>query len=597
MSKLFLTDQYGNRKETISLTGLIAQGAAGTVHHLANKPGHVVKIYKNINSLSFYKEKISAMLSARPNLPDISYNGKSYVQIAWPTSMVFDEISGFVGFMMPEVDITSSTELENVLQKKARKNLGIPEDYSLRVRLAANLSALIAELHKLNHYMIDMKPINLRCYPDVQYMAILDTDGFSINGPKRFNADQFSDEYISPEAKGTKPETLGEEQDLFALATIIFRLMNNGLHPYQGIDNNQNHPSSLQDRIFAGLYAYGLNPNPIVKPSLQSIHSYLEDDTRRLFDRAFQISKNRPKASEWRDHLKDLIINKRLKQCKKIKEHGHFSKKCGYCELDKINNQLSPTKLSGKNRAFINKLAKTTQPHINSPTTAISNSTYLSSILSNFQLNTLILYLRGKINPGYLIIAIILFFGYLADLSEKNKVERTNTNINVNDYAKIPTNSPLTSENSNNTHLPLGSMRPQIDINKNGVLNNQPIQSEVSTTDNSSNTELPKEQIWVALYTNKKSIEARKDNINFQWVASPNTTCLPIFPKDFTKTRNQPGIISGSFRIPGEKNITVKCVGSGQITEQNTVIIVTEPSEITPPSTTKEIGSGTGGIY
>ena len=35
------------------------------------------------------------------------------------------------------------------------------------------------------------------------------------------------------------PEDMGEEQDKFALAVIIFKLLNNGIHPFSGAPKNQ----------------------------------------------------------------------------------------------------------------------------------------------------------------------------------------------------------------------------------------------------------------------------------------------------------------------------------------------------------------------
>src|SRR5262249_20095276 len=159
-----------------------------------------------------------------------------YVQIAWPSALLRDKGGSFVGFLMPEIDMKAATELENVLQKVSRRVRGIPELYGFRVILASNLAALMAELHRNGHYFIDMKPVNVRFYPGMWYLAILDTDGFSIQGTKRWTAQQFSEEYIAPEAKGLAPGQLGIEQDLFALAVIVFRLLNNGVHPYQGVD-------------------------------------------------------------------------------------------------------------------------------------------------------------------------------------------------------------------------------------------------------------------------------------------------------------------------------------------------------------------------
>lgn len=329
-----------SHRQSAKLTAAIAQGAAGTIHHVVGKPGVVVKLYKDTQTLAEYEEKIGAMLNAPPSLKPFTQSGRTYVQIAWPTGRVFDSKGQFAGFVMPEVDFHASTELENMLQKSARKLKKLPEFYGVRVLLAANMAALCTELHKLGHYMVDMKPVNMRFYPQSSYMAILDTDGFSINGPRRMPAQQFSDEYIAPEAKGKNPASLGVEQDRFALAVIIFRLLNNGIHPFQGVDHSD-HPTNLQDRIFAGLYAYGLHRHKSVAPAPSSIHEYLETTTRRLFDRAFTKPHDRPSADEWRDHLNSFIVEKTLLRCADNEaEHAHFSLGCGLCALEKRRSNI-----------------------------------------------------------------------------------------------------------------------------------------------------------------------------------------------------------------------------------------------------------------
>jgi hypothetical protein len=337
MSDSFFIEGSSTVRQPIRLSSAIAQGAAGTIHRVIGEAGVVVKLYKEPKDLPKYREKIAAMLAAPPHLPAFSSNGRTYVQIAWPTAGVTDGHGQFRGFTMPEVDFQVSTEIENILQRSARQRKHLPEFYGARVLLAANLAALMTELHALGHYMIDMKPMNMRFYPDGWYIAILDTDGFSINGTRRFPAQQFSDEYIAPEARGKKPEQLGLDQDLFALAVIVFRLLNNGIHPFQGTDHrNVQHPTTHQERIFAGLYAYGRAPHPTVGPTLSSIHEYLEDETRELFDQAFRNGAARPTAKEWRDHLNGFVTNKVLVKCAASpNDHAHFSKGCGLCALDR----------------------------------------------------------------------------------------------------------------------------------------------------------------------------------------------------------------------------------------------------------------------
>src|SRR5215813_10156138 len=268
MANLFRTD--GAVVRPIRLSDTIAEGAAGTIHRVIGEAGIVAKLYKEKNDLQEYREKIAAMLASPPNLPPSSHNGHTFVQIAWPIASIVENGSQFRGFIMPEVDLQASTELGNILQKSIRQHKQLPEFYGGRVLLAANLAALMTELHAQGHYMVDMKPTNLRFYPSAWQMAILDTDGFSINGSRRFPSLQFSDEYIAPEAQNQKPEQLGLEQDLFALAVIIFRLLNNGIHPFQGVDRGTG-PTTLQERIFASLYPYGISSHSNVKPVPSSI--------------------------------------------------------------------------------------------------------------------------------------------------------------------------------------------------------------------------------------------------------------------------------------------------------------------------------------
>src|SRR6516225_1024290 len=102
----FLDDGSGSLRP-VRLSGTIAQGGAGTIHHVVGERSVVAKLYKDRNSLPEYEEKIAAMLAAPPLLPAFSYNGRTYVQIAWPTATIVDG-TGFRGFVMPEVNVQDS---------------------------------------------------------------------------------------------------------------------------------------------------------------------------------------------------------------------------------------------------------------------------------------------------------------------------------------------------------------------------------------------------------------------------------------------------------------------------------------------------------
>jgi uncharacterized membrane protein len=179
---------------------------------------------------------------------------------------------------------------------------------------------MVTELHRLGHHVIDLKPQNLSVYKENMYVAVVDCDGLSIAGGdgRRFPGHQFTDGYRAPEAagKGLAPEALGEAQDRFALAVVLFQLLNNGIHPFQGVPLRPGLDlGTEQERINAWRYPYGPRPNGVQGPAPASIHDTLE--------------------GAWRDHLRGLIEGEALQRCAaNPAEHAHFSKGCGLCRLD-----------------------------------------------------------------------------------------------------------------------------------------------------------------------------------------------------------------------------------------------------------------------
>ena len=92
---------------------------------------------------------------------------------------------------------------------------------------------------------------------------------------------------------------MGEEQDKFALAVMIFKLLNNGIHPFSGVPRiNDEEMLSIQNRIEQYHYAYGLWPDTYQAPHPYSIHEFFDKKTLELFERAFVRGGKRPTAEE-----------------------------------------------------------------------------------------------------------------------------------------------------------------------------------------------------------------------------------------------------------------------------------------------------------
>ncbi len=321
-------------KRSLVLGKLIKSGGAGSVYLLPGAPAQVAKLYHPHLDRNANQRKLGAMLELTPELPDKLENGKRYVQIAWPQAAVHDKQGGFLGFVMPLLDMAHTAELEQVLQERQARAAGLPVGLGPKVTLAANLAGVLAALHQQQHYVVDLKPVNLRFYRDSLTIAMLDCDGFSIQGKgERYRAEQFTSDYLAPECQ-RKGMPAGAEpaQDRFALAVVIFQLLNFGIHPYSGKPANAQVPTDIPGRIRDGYYAYGVKRHKAIAPNVTSGHALMPPELRALFDRAFAgAATKRPSASEWAPLLRGLALRgvdpgaNRIVVCQRNAEHQHFS--------------------------------------------------------------------------------------------------------------------------------------------------------------------------------------------------------------------------------------------------------------------------------
>jgi hypothetical protein len=348
MTRLRLEDANGVRRELRLGKELSRGGAAGRICAELGRVHSVVKLYHTREIVRAHEPKIRAMLRRRPNLPVMRCAGEDYVQIGWPTDAVVDPRGRIVGFAMPLIDLGRSAELELLLRKASRRAERLPEHYLFRLTAARNLAATFAELHALGHYMIDAKPMNLRVYRRSAIIAVIDCDGFHITGEDGgvYPATHFTEGYIAPEAKGRRPDALKMNQDNFALAVMIFQLLNEGLHPYQGqLRRKMAFPADdIQTRIYAYSFPYGRMLDRRQKPSPFSVHEVFADETRTLFDQSF-LGSARPSASLWRAHLDQL--RNIATPCSKGKSHLDLGKGCIVCARERTVMRRSVVSFNG----------------------------------------------------------------------------------------------------------------------------------------------------------------------------------------------------------------------------------------------------------
>ncbi|MGX9729794.1 hypothetical protein ACWYXO_04050 [Janthinobacterium aestuarii] len=332
-----------DKVRSLVLGKLIKSGGAGSVYLLPGAPAQVAKLYHPHLDRAANRRKLEAMLELTPKLPDQLENGKRYVQIAWPQAAVFDGQGGFAGFVMPLLDMAQTAELEQIMQERQARAAGLPTGLGPKLTLAANLAAVIDALHQQQHYVVDLKPVNLRFYRDSLYIAMLDCDGFSIQGhAERFPAEQFTADYLAPEFQ-RKGMPAGTEmaQDRFALAVVIFQLLNFGIHPYSGRPGNAQVATDIPGRIRDGCYAYGIKRHKQLAPNATSGHALMPPELRAMFDRAFSQSPKpqRPSAADWAQLLRGYAQRSdgKLVVCGANPEHQHFAGLgCAACARGKV---------------------------------------------------------------------------------------------------------------------------------------------------------------------------------------------------------------------------------------------------------------------
>ncbi|MCE2573892.1 protein kinase domain-containing protein [Motilimonas eburnea] len=307
----------------------ISQGADGAIY-ISKEKQLAIKLYHEVKKDKVRQQKIWQMIQQPPQQV-------TEADFAWPVAVVSNLKDAFLGYAMPLINMQSHTELENILSTKLRQHMALSHHPLLRIKAAISLAQRVASLHQVGHFIIDLKPVNLTLHKTSGEVTILDCDGFAIasNNKSRYPAHQYTAGYIAPEAFShhLPPTKLGLNQDLFALAVIIFQLINNGIHPFQGVPvKGESLPTDNQARIAHGLFAYGHKKHPLINPSPWSIHQDLPAALTYAFEQSLTGIK-RVNAKDWYE-----LLTKQLNtyhNCKHNAEHAFWGSSCPWCQLDK----------------------------------------------------------------------------------------------------------------------------------------------------------------------------------------------------------------------------------------------------------------------
>lgn len=337
-------------RHEVKLGKRIAGGGAGTVYRVDDPryPCTAAKVYHKPADLEV--QRIEHMIANPPQNSWMKIKGQHVPTLTWPTHLLHDGSGQAIGYLMPFVDCSQAVTMQ-VYVEEINALPAQDQSISLRMNVARNLAALLAELHSKRNYVIDLKPQNIMIFKETGNIALLDCDGFAIGGGK-FPAPQYSQQYQAPEVliNRSSPQSLSlnDYHDRFAMSVIMFQILNYGTHPFMGIPVDMSNEDGTTDGYLKlGWYAYGPSPSPHLAPNPSSIHGYWEEETLLLFNRAFTVNRpsDRPSAKEWLGHFDRLFQRKPFIRCNSFPNdvrHIHFKGKgCFLCEKFMQVNDVS----------------------------------------------------------------------------------------------------------------------------------------------------------------------------------------------------------------------------------------------------------------
>lgn len=335
---------WDNNGTGVTLGNRIGSGGEGEVYNATFVHGvvaHVpsaVKIYSGSVS-----SNIPLKLAAMVHNPPQKLLTNRFL-IAWPTGIVHTRSDGqarTVGYLMRKVNTTEFHEIggwSNPSRRERRLRGRRSEfDYRNLLLMAQNLATAVDALHKAGYVIGDINSRNVLAN-GAGRIALIDTDSFQVRDPasrRTHRCPVGTPEYTAPDLQGVKFTDVDRTvlHDGFALAVMIYQLLFQGRHPYDGLyqpSRGKRELRTVAEKIRNGGFVH-YDPT-YYKPTKESsiIWSSLPKDLQSLFRMGLVERRNQQQASRWVTGIDSAL--RQTKQCRSVKSHHYFGAKCTWCE-------------------------------------------------------------------------------------------------------------------------------------------------------------------------------------------------------------------------------------------------------------------------
>ena len=247
------TDQNG---QAVALGARLGGGGEGTVYVCDSHRGQAVKIWHQPRG-GDDRRKVEIIVATRPPAP-----GRGYF-IAWPTAVVYNRRRQACGLIMPllpssewqeAVALMNPSLRERTAQEQRRASGRVSQrDLALAAR---NYAAGVAAIHARGCYLGDINDKNVLIDAG-NNVAIIDCDSFQVTDPKTgriHRAPKARPEYQPMEFQGRPVSELDRDHrhDAFCLGVLIFKMLCDGRHPYDGKPYGSDPGDTQAERIRSG---------------------------------------------------------------------------------------------------------------------------------------------------------------------------------------------------------------------------------------------------------------------------------------------------------------------------------------------------------
>ena len=266
-----------------------------------DNPRMVIKVLHPQHATPERAAKLQAM---RDNPPQ---NAQA---LSWPNVVEHD--ANGLRYQMPKASKGAGTAYRFISANERKRLPQHKQGYGYRTKLGVTIAAAFRGLHAIGVRVGDVNPSNILVNDDGSVMLI-DCDSFQIPsqpGHQPYPCVVGSPEYTAPEINDFRRQFRSHDSDNFALAVLLYQLLGNGSHPYQGKDTSAaDAVSNIRERIKGHRFAHNpqggrWHPTVMQKRRWEA----MPEPVRSAFQQAFSPMAHhigRPTADAWAHILEE----------------------------------------------------------------------------------------------------------------------------------------------------------------------------------------------------------------------------------------------------------------------------------------------------